>query len=368
MSIKITKIVLTGGPCAGKTTALTKIVEFFTTKGFDVYTLPEAATLFNQAGVNFINGNKSYFLEAEKSLLNFQLMMEASFVETARKSDKPSLIICDRGAMDIKAYMDKLEWENLISELGHTEVMLRDSGYDAVIHMHTAAKGAEKFYSLDNNSSRTENLDQARDLDDKLIQVWTGHPHLRIIGNNGSFEEKLNKTVSEIADILGVLAPIEKERKYRVEVIGDVQFSVESEIFQTYLKSSPDEEIRLRKRGENGSFIYFQTNKRKISADQRIETERKISLDEYDELLKFADLNYCQIHKNRKCFVYENLYFELDTFISPANELHILEIEGDYDKDHIKFPPFLKIIEDVTEKPEYYNKNLANITHNEHIQ
>lgn len=76
---QITKIVLTGGPCAGKTTALAKIVQYFTYRGFAVYTQPEAATMFNQAGVNFLTDNKSLFFESEKQLLSYQLHTEECF-------------------------------------------------------------------------------------------------------------------------------------------------------------------------------------------------------------------------------------------------------------------------------------------------
>ena len=40
----IKRIVLTGGPCAGKTTALAKIVEHFSNLGYQVFTLPEVPT------------------------------------------------------------------------------------------------------------------------------------------------------------------------------------------------------------------------------------------------------------------------------------------------------------------------------------
>lgn len=37
----IKKIVLTGGPCAGKTTALVKVIEHFSSLGYKVFTIPE---------------------------------------------------------------------------------------------------------------------------------------------------------------------------------------------------------------------------------------------------------------------------------------------------------------------------------------
>ena len=58
---KITNIVLTGGPCAGKTTALAKITQYFTYRGFAVYTQPEASNLFIQGGVNFLTDDPNWY-------------------------------------------------------------------------------------------------------------------------------------------------------------------------------------------------------------------------------------------------------------------------------------------------------------------
>ena len=85
------------------------------------------------------------------------------------------LIVCDRGAMDNKAYMSELEFSCVLRELHYDEVALRDN-YDAVFHLTTAAKGAEAFYTTANNTARTETPAQAAALDDKLIAAWTGHP------------------------------------------------------------------------------------------------------------------------------------------------------------------------------------------------
>ena len=50
--------------------------------------------------------------------------------------------------------------------------------YLQVIHMITAAKGAEKFYTLENHTSRSEDLDTARMLDTKAAEAWVGHPNV----------------------------------------------------------------------------------------------------------------------------------------------------------------------------------------------
>jgi len=80
-------------------------------------------------------------------------------------SSKPVVILCDRGAMDGKAYLDENTWQALLDEVGLNTVTLRDKRYDVVIHMVTAAKGAETFYDLDSNPARFESLEEARELD-----------------------------------------------------------------------------------------------------------------------------------------------------------------------------------------------------------
>jgi signal recognition particle GTPase len=47
---KVTRILLTGGPCAGKTTSLAKMQAAFDNKGFRVYCVPEAATMMMKGG------------------------------------------------------------------------------------------------------------------------------------------------------------------------------------------------------------------------------------------------------------------------------------------------------------------------------
>ena len=62
---QITRICLTGGPCAGKTTALSAIQEKLVTQGFKVLMVPEAATLMMKGGC-FIQTGKMTFADGVK--------------------------------------------------------------------------------------------------------------------------------------------------------------------------------------------------------------------------------------------------------------------------------------------------------------
>ena len=89
----IKKIVLTGGPCAGKTTALVKVIEHFSSLGYKVFTIPEVPTMFTQAGMNYLTSNKDFFYVGEKATLLTQLHLEDSFYKMAQTLEQPVLIV-----------------------------------------------------------------------------------------------------------------------------------------------------------------------------------------------------------------------------------------------------------------------------------
>ncbi|KXB81488.1 hypothetical protein HMPREF3034_01876 [Prevotella sp. DNF00663] len=356
---EIKKIVLTGGPCAGKTTALVKVIEHFSSLGFKVFTIPEVPTLFSQSGMDYLTSNPQLFYEGEKATLEVQLELENKFIRMAETCTEPVVIICDRGVMDISAYMKSEMWDKIIGDIGVTTAQLRDARYDAVLHLVSAADGAENYYTNSNNKHRSEGLELARQLDKKVIEAWTGHPHLRVINNHENFDNKLYRVLKEISSVLGLPQPIVEERKYIVECIADISGSIESEITQTYLVADPGCEVRLRQRSWNGKNVNVHTTKKRLSETEQLETERQISNNLYASMLQQADPYRQTIRKMRKSFIWKGQYFELDTYLSPIENLVILETKGVEKQEDVKFPPFIKVIKDITGNADYYNYNLA---------
>lgn len=359
----ITKIVITGGPCAGKTTALRRIQDAFSKSGYTVLFISETATELITGGVApWTCGTNA---EYQTLQLQLQLKKESVFEKAAQtmKADK-ILIVCDRGALDNKAYMTAEEFTAAAQTVNSSEVVLRDS-YDAVFHLVTAAKGAEHFYSTANNAARTETLEQAAALDDRLISAWTGHPHFRVIDNSSTFEDKMKRLVSEIASFLGEPEPCELERKFLIEYPDIAWLESEplcqrTEIIQTYLTSGNGDEIRVRQRGSDGQYVYFQTIKKKISGLKRVELEKRLSQDEYLALLMEADTSLHPIRKTRYCLTYENQYFEIDIY--PFwNDKAIVEIELLREDQPIIFPEKLHVLREVTDDAAFKNAALATL-------
>ena len=361
---EIKKIVLTGGPCAGKTTALVKITEYFSGFGYKVFNVPEVPTIYSTAGWNYLTPNRDLYYQGERAILETQLTLENQFMKLAEVCSKPVLIVCDRGAMDISAYIKPEEWEEIIRMAGTNSNALRES-YDAVLHLVSAADGAEQYYTTATNATRYEQANEeglriARELDKKVIKAWTGHPHLRVINNHDDFENKLNRVITEISKVVGLPQPVQEERIFRVELIGDIPECSESLITQTYLVAEPGCEVRLRRREwSGGKVVNVHRSKKRISDTEIIETERQIDNNLYEQMLQQADPYRATIRKKRQSFIWKGQFFEIDTFLEPLDNLVMMETKGVTEKETVNFPPFVKVLEDVTGNTRYLNYNLA---------
>lgn len=131
-------------------------------------------------------------------------MQEDAFITIAESKGRPALIICDRGVLDIAAYLTADLWQRVLSKCGLTVEGLV-SRYAAVIHLVTAADGAEEFYTLSNNAARSETEEQARALDINTRDAWRAHSNLHVIGNGtDGFAAKINGAASIITDLISL--------------------------------------------------------------------------------------------------------------------------------------------------------------------
>ena len=186
-----------------------------------------------------------------------------------------------------------------------------------------------------------------------------GHPHLRVINNHDDFDTKLRRVLKEISNVLGIPQPIEEERKYVVELTGELPESIQSDIVQTYLVADPDCEVRLRRRSWGGEVVNVHKTTKRVSSTEELVTERQVSNALYESLLQQADPYRSTIHKTRRSFIWKGQYFELDTYHTPVDNLQILETKGIAQQESVNFPPFIHVIADVTGDRKYYASNIA---------
>ncbi|KAI3636580.1 hypothetical protein MIR68_005269 [Amoeboaphelidium protococcarum] len=199
--------VLTGGPCGGKSIAQKLLAELFEGMGWKVYRVPEAATVMLSGGVLFSDLNQDQAYHFQKDLLKVMLCIEQTYFNLASSlaaCGQKCLVVCDRGAMDCSAYIDRESWLKMVAELGEDELNLRDGRYDHVVHLVSAADGAEQYYNVSNNNVRSEGIDLARKLDKLCQAAWKQHPHYEIIDNSTGFTKKCERVVDHLTSQLGI--------------------------------------------------------------------------------------------------------------------------------------------------------------------
>lgn len=375
MNMKIWKLVLTGGPCGGKTTSQARLCTFFENLGWKVYRVPETANILLSGGVKFADCSAEMAQEFQCNLLKTMMQIENTFFALAEKSQKNCLVICDRGAMDASAYISKEGWDQILRDTGLDEVEIRDNRYDQVIHMVSAAVGAENFYTLENHACRNETVNEAKLVDKRNGEAWVGHPNIDTVDNNGrNFQDKVNLLISKVAWSLGIDPGdrlMNQARKVKFIVYeplqNDDKFPVKFRDFeesQRFLQSPQDTESRLRKRGRKDKWTYILT-KRKIENDQMIEVKKTLTHREYLDMLNIADPNHHVLYKTRRCFLYESQYFELDIYKDRCHEgckgVILLETYTTLSPEEIrkKLPPFLKLGAEITDDPVFTIRNMT---------
>ena len=198
---QITKIVLTGGPCAGKTTALKFLREALIKNGYGAVVVPETSTELFSSGISPSKMNSLF--DFHQTQLDVQLAKEYMFEQACGKFKNFDhiVLICDRGVLDAKVYIGNEGFANLLQLNNLTEQDIINR-YDAVFKLVTAANGAKDYYTLENNAVRKESAEEAIALDELVSKAWVSHPRFEIIDNSTNFEQKMNRLLNSVLTFL----------------------------------------------------------------------------------------------------------------------------------------------------------------------
>ena len=360
---RITRIVLTGGPAAGKTTLISRILgEFKQEDGWRVITIPETATeLISGFGIKPFGGCMS-MLQFQDFVIADQLHKEQLALKAAEVVNEDKvLIIYDRALMDDKAYITDEQFDQVLARFdGRTEADVL-GGYDAVIHLVTCATGAEFAYNL-GNAARTESIDEARQMDDRTLRAWSGHPNLCVIDNSVDFEDKMKRAVREIYRVLGQSAPMMGKHKYLIEMpdVCDIirrYRAVTMNMMQTYLMPTvPNVERRIRQQRNGNEYLYFYTEKHVMPDGSKWVTERAIPEKQYVNCLMESDNTMHSVRKVKYRFIHQGHRMEIDVYPFCQDRAILFAYS---DGDSADLPPDVKVLREVTGDPEYKNRTLA---------
>lgn len=182
------KIVITGGPSAGKT-SVTEILH--RTAMNQTVVVPEAASILFHGGFPRKNEVEQIMCQ-QIAIYHVQKQLEEiGKIEAAGNK----AIICDRGSLDGLAYWPTES--KLFFDAVESSSSLELSRYDWVIHMDTAAEQDYKLSTL-----RREESSLALILNEKIKMAWSEHPRRIIIAHHNNFLIKLDAVIKVVNMIL----------------------------------------------------------------------------------------------------------------------------------------------------------------------
>ncbi len=176
------RVVLTGGPGAGKTALLELIHHSFCPH---VKVLPEAAGIVFGGG--FPREDDTVCLRAAQRAI-FHVQHE---LEVTGDSHNPAIVLCDRGTIDGLAYWpgppDEF-WSSL-----HTTLEAELGRYHAVVHLRTPSAALGYNHA---NPLRTESPARAAEIDARIAAAWSSHPRRFTVESSAEFLDKASRAIA----------------------------------------------------------------------------------------------------------------------------------------------------------------------------
>lgn len=206
--MNIYKIVLTGGPCAGKTEVIEGIKEKLKEEGYYVILIPETASELIPNGI-IPDKNREHTLIFQQLVLLAQTQKEQNVNTYCQnlitnsthllKDKKGIIILCDRGIIDNRAYLSHEDYHNLLKRYHYNELEILDQ-YDLAIDLISLATAKPELYAL--NGIRYENTEEAARIDQITSSAWLLHRNLIAVMPTDQIEEKINTVFSHIIDFI----------------------------------------------------------------------------------------------------------------------------------------------------------------------
>jgi thymidylate kinase len=193
---KIQTVVITGGPCSGKSSVMNALHKQFSKK---IVFVPEIATILLEGGFPLPGRDVEWSENWQSAFQSAILPMQKSFEESHKlvaASVGCNLMICDRGILDGAAYT-----QGGVNEfcrrykVNQSEINFR---YHTIINLESLAVSNPELYGKGGNQSRFEPLERAQELDRTTREAWSLHQNVHeISGRNG-----INEVIKNVTEII----------------------------------------------------------------------------------------------------------------------------------------------------------------------
>jgi thymidylate kinase len=211
---KIYKILLTGGPMAGKSTGIHHLSQKFRAAGLKVFTIPEIATDTINNGFLFYE-HQTFDL---KSRFNYRITKHQydledyynACAEILRESQGHSvLVIYDRGILDNWSYITMEVKDHIYAKYNWTDHSLLNGRYNGVFHLVTVADMDSATYTDSNDQfGRIEQPEESVLLDKKNRFWYLLEENFWVIDNPRGIEKKQDGVDRKMDNLYGTICQV----------------------------------------------------------------------------------------------------------------------------------------------------------------
>ena len=206
--MNIYKIVLTGGPCAGKTKVFDYVKKELEEDNYYVISVSETARECILNGIVPYN-DKEHTLKFQDYMLQYQSLKEDIAYDYALnikdkdfefiKNKKGIIILYDRSRMDNRAYLPLNDFENLLNKYNYKELDILGK-YDLVIDLISTATLKQDAYI--NDEARKESPEVSALLDKYTTHSYLLHHNLKVVKPTEDINDKKELVLELIYNLI----------------------------------------------------------------------------------------------------------------------------------------------------------------------
>lgn len=231
------KIVLTGGPCAGKSKILEKLIKHYSTEENKIFVVQETASEVLASGIKFLEVDDSF--NFQDIIFDRQLNKEQTLYRGMEHVPlkETNLVFLDRGLIDNKAYLkSQYQFDMLLEKYDLKELEILEN-YDLVIDLVSLATTEPELFMKEcaSNEQRYEDLENAQIVDKKTTDAWLGHRNIKYVYPTDTIEEKTKIVIQYINDLI----------KYKQKIDTDMYFIEEPIEFLISLNDDNSKKIEV---------------------------------------------------------------------------------------------------------------------------